>query len=90
MTPLGGLTQVQNTPAGKGCTTRIYAYDEDSNRVSLTTREPNLKKECTTHGRHDRKATPTTPPTGSPTPASPTTPSGTSPPSPKPTPKAAR
>ena len=28
----GRLTQVQNTPAGKGCTTRIYAYDEDSNR----------------------------------------------------------
>jgi RHS repeat-associated protein len=46
----GRLTQVENTPAGKGCTTRIYAYDEDSNRVSLTTREPNLKKECTTTG----------------------------------------
>ena len=46
----GRLTQVQNTPAGKGCTTRIYAYDEDSNRISLTTREPNLKKECTTTG----------------------------------------
>jgi RHS repeat-associated protein len=46
----GRLTQVQNTPAGKGCTTRSYAYDEDSNRISLTTREPNLKKECTTTG----------------------------------------
>jgi RHS repeat-associated protein len=46
----GRLTQVQNTPVGKGCTTRIYAYDEDSNRISLTTREPNLKKECTTTG----------------------------------------
>jgi RHS repeat-associated protein len=46
----GRLTQVQNTPAGKGCTTRIYAYDEDSNRISLTTREPNLKKECATTG----------------------------------------
>jgi RHS repeat-associated protein len=46
----GRLTQVQNTPTGKGCTTRVYAYDEDSNRTSLTTREPNLKKECTTSG----------------------------------------
>jgi RHS repeat-associated protein len=46
----GRLTQVQNTPTGKGCTTRIYAYDEDTNRLSLTTREPNTKKECTTEG----------------------------------------
>jgi RHS repeat-associated protein len=46
----GRLTQVQNTPAGKGCTTRIYAYDEDTNRTSLTTREPNTKGECTTTG----------------------------------------
>jgi RHS repeat-associated protein len=46
----GRLTQVQNTPAGKGCTTRIYAYDEDSNRLSLTTREPGTKGECTTTG----------------------------------------
>ena len=46
----GRLTQVQNTPAGKGCTTRIYAYDEDTNRTSLTTREPNAKGECTTEG----------------------------------------
>ncbi|MGH2853808.1 MAG: RHS repeat-associated core domain-containing protein, partial [Solirubrobacteraceae bacterium] len=46
----GRLTQVQNTPAGKGCTTRIYAYEEDTNRTSLTTREPNTKGECATEG----------------------------------------
>ena len=47
---IGRLTQVQNTPAGKGCTTRIYAYDADTNRTSLTTREPNAKGECATEG----------------------------------------
>ncbi len=46
----GRLIQVQNTPVGKGCTTRVYAYDEDTNRTSLTTREPNSKGECTTTG----------------------------------------
>jgi RHS repeat-associated protein len=46
----GRLTQVQNTPAGKGCTTRIYAYEEETNRTSLTTREPNAKGECATEG----------------------------------------
>ncbi|HEY2142043.1 MAG TPA: RHS repeat-associated core domain-containing protein [Solirubrobacteraceae bacterium] len=46
----GRLSQVQNTPAGKGCTTRAYSYDEDTNRLSLTTREPGVKGECTTTG----------------------------------------
>ncbi len=46
----GRLTQVQNTPAGKGCVTRTYAYDEDTNRTSLTTHEPNSKGECTSEG----------------------------------------
>jgi RHS repeat-associated protein len=46
----GRLTEVQNTPTGKGCTTRIYAYDEDTNRLNLTTREPNSKKECAAEG----------------------------------------
>ncbi len=46
----GRLTQVQNTPAGKGCTTHVYAYDEDTNRTSLTTREPGSKGECTAEG----------------------------------------
>jgi RHS repeat-associated protein len=44
----GRLTEVQNTPAGKGCITRRYAYDEDTNRTSLTTYPPNSKNECAT------------------------------------------
>jgi RHS repeat-associated protein len=44
----GRLTQVQNTPAGKACTTRVYGYDEDTNRTSLTTYQPNAKSECST------------------------------------------
>ncbi len=46
----GRLTQVQNTPTGKGCTTRIYAYDEDTNRLSLTTREPGAEGKCASEG----------------------------------------
>jgi RHS repeat-associated protein len=46
----GRLTQVQETPAGKGCTTRIYAYDEETNRTSLTTREPGSEGKCATEG----------------------------------------
>jgi RHS repeat-associated protein len=46
----GRLTEVQDTPAGKGCITRIYSYDVDTNRTSLTTREPGSKGECTTTG----------------------------------------
>jgi RHS repeat-associated protein len=46
----GRLIQVQNTPTGQGCTTRAYAYDEDTNRLSLTTREPGVKGECKTTG----------------------------------------
>ncbi|HWY18310.1 MAG TPA: RHS repeat-associated core domain-containing protein [Solirubrobacteraceae bacterium] len=46
----GRITQVQNTPAGKGCTTRIYTNDEDTNRTSLTTREPGVEGKCATEG----------------------------------------
>ncbi len=46
----GRLTQTTETPTGKGCTTRIYAYDEDSNRTSLTTREPGMEGKCATEG----------------------------------------
>ncbi len=35
----GRLTETLEMPAGKGCTARVYAYDEESNRTSLTTRE---------------------------------------------------
>ena len=47
----GRLTEVQNTPtASKHCTVRVYAYDEDSNRVSLTTRQPGTEGKCATEG----------------------------------------
>jgi streptogramin lyase len=47
---LGRLTETQETPAGEGCTTRSYTYDEESNRASSTTRNPNSKGECVTEG----------------------------------------
>ncbi len=46
----GRLTQVQNTPVGKGCATRLYSYDQDGNRTSLTTRPPNSEGKCSTEG----------------------------------------
>jgi len=46
----GRLTEVQEIPAGKGCKTRTYAYDEESNRTSLTSREQNSKGECASEG----------------------------------------
>ncbi len=46
----GRLTETGEEPAGKGCTLRIYAYDEDSNRTSLTTREPGGGGKCATEG----------------------------------------
>ncbi|HXN38716.1 MAG TPA: RHS repeat-associated core domain-containing protein, partial [Solirubrobacteraceae bacterium] len=47
----GRLTQVQNTPTtNKECTTRVYAYEEDTNRTSLTTRAPGSEGKCATEG----------------------------------------
>jgi RHS repeat-associated protein len=45
---LGRLTEVQDTPPGEGCTTRIYAYDEDGNRANLTTSKPGAEGKCAT------------------------------------------
>ncbi len=45
----GRLTQVQDTPVGKECATRIYAYDADGNRTSFTKRAPTGGK-CATEG----------------------------------------
>ncbi|HXB63485.1 MAG TPA: 6-bladed beta-propeller [Solirubrobacteraceae bacterium] len=45
----GRLTEAQETPVGKGCTSRLYAYDEESNRTSLTTRE-SATETCATEG----------------------------------------
>jgi RHS repeat-associated protein len=44
----GRLIQVQETPTGEGCTTRVYGYEADTNRTSLETAKPNSKGECTT------------------------------------------
>ncbi len=45
----GRLTETQDTPTGKDCTARLYGYDEDTNRTTLTTRE-SATAECTTTG----------------------------------------
>ncbi|HEV3047041.1 MAG TPA: RHS repeat-associated core domain-containing protein [Solirubrobacteraceae bacterium] len=50
----GRLTQVQNTSAAK-CTTRVYAYEEETNRTSLKTYEPNSKGECATEHDSEEK-----------------------------------
>lgn len=44
----GRLTSVKDTPAGQGCTTRLYGYDADSNRTSLTTKAPTSTGACAT------------------------------------------
>jgi YD repeat-containing protein len=46
----GRLTQVQEIPHGEGCKTRIYTYEEESNRTSLTKREPGTEGKCATEG----------------------------------------
>jgi hypothetical protein len=46
----GRLLETQETPAGKGCSTRTYAYDEESNHTSLTTRQPGSEGKCATEG----------------------------------------
>ena len=47
---LGRLAEVQETPAGEGCTTRIYAYEEEADRTSLTTVNPGGEGKCQTEG----------------------------------------
>ncbi len=47
---LGRLTEAQETPSGEGCTTRLYAYDEESNRTSQTTRVPGGGGKCASEG----------------------------------------
>jgi DNA-binding beta-propeller fold protein YncE len=46
---LGRLTETQETPAGKDCKSRLYGYDEESNRTSETTRESSTET-CATEG----------------------------------------
>ncbi|HXW33761.1 MAG TPA: SMP-30/gluconolactonase/LRE family protein [Acidimicrobiales bacterium] len=47
------LTSVQETPAGQHCKTRLYEYDEESNRIGETQAEPNSKGECSTEGAQE-------------------------------------
>ncbi|HEX5309360.1 MAG TPA: RHS repeat-associated core domain-containing protein [Solirubrobacteraceae bacterium] len=46
----GRLTTAQDTPAGEGCTTRIYGYEQETNITSLTTRTPGSGGKCATEG----------------------------------------
>ena len=46
----GRLTQVADTAGAQGCVTRIYGFDADTNRTSLTTRDPNADLSCATSG----------------------------------------
>ena len=46
----GRLTETQETPTGEGCTVRRYAYDEDRNRASSSTRTPGTAGVCQTEG----------------------------------------
>jgi RHS repeat-associated protein len=51
----GRLLNAQETPTEGGCTTRIYAYDQDSNRTSLTSRTPEPNGSCKTSGGSETK-----------------------------------
>jgi RHS repeat-associated protein len=46
----GRLTYADETPQGGQCTTRAYAYDADSNRLSKTTRSPGIGGICSESG----------------------------------------
>jgi tripartite motif-containing protein 71 len=46
----GRLLETQETPAGKGCVVRLYAYEEESNRTSETNREPGTGGKCASEG----------------------------------------
>jgi RHS repeat-associated protein len=46
----GRLTRAQDTPAGEGCVTRVYGYDQETNIVSLTTRPPGTGGACSSEG----------------------------------------
>ena len=54
---IGRLTQVNETPVGKGCKTRIYGYDEESERTSETTRESATETCATRAARRETHVT---------------------------------
>jgi hypothetical protein len=47
---IGRLTEAQEAPNGKGCTTSMYTYDDSSNRTSETTRAPGAEGKCAANG----------------------------------------
>jgi RHS repeat-associated protein len=47
---VGRLTQVQETPSGEGCTTRVYTYDEETNLTALATHPPGTGGVCSSEG----------------------------------------
>ncbi len=50
------LTQAKETPAGEGCTTRSYAFDKDSNRLSRTTYAAGKGGGCSTASALSKQA----------------------------------
>jgi RHS repeat-associated protein len=46
----GRLEKAQETPPSGGCTTRVYAFDPNSNRTSKITRNPGVGGVCTESG----------------------------------------
>jgi RHS repeat-associated protein len=46
----GRLIEARETPQDGQCRTRVYTYDEDSNRKSMTTRAPGIGGVCATSG----------------------------------------
>lgn len=52
----GRLTMSKETPTGEGCTTRAYAFDKDSNRLSKTTRGPSEGGVCDTKSEGEKQA----------------------------------
>lgn len=51
----GRLIQARETPTGGSCTTRAYAYDLNSNRVSLRTASPGIGGVCAPSGGTEQK-----------------------------------
>jgi RHS repeat-associated protein len=47
---LGRLITARETPSGGTCTTRIYAYDKNTNRTSKTTTAPGIGGVCSSSG----------------------------------------
>jgi streptogramin lyase len=46
----GRLIETQETPTGEGCSTRVYAYDPEADRTSLTSRAPGGGGACQSEG----------------------------------------